>query len=240
MKNLKSFYLSLAAVVGVSVLGTALASAKDVAAPAKGTIAVAQAKKGTLADPDSVVWKTVQKTRMEVTTAFAGHPSIVGEASNSEVSAQAARAGNELFIRLQWEDSSENRHRGIGKFADGVAVEFPTDGSAETVPFMGGEGRRVNIWYWNASKNAGENLLANGFGTLTHLPVQDVKASGHYASGVWTVVFHRSLRPQSEDNISLAKNSGTKMPVAFAVWNGSNAERDGFKAVTMEWQNLKF
>lgn len=72
------------------------------------------------------------------------------------------------------------------------------------------------------------------------LPVQDVKASGRYADGTWTVVFHRPLKPQGDDNVPLANSSGANMPVAFAVWNGSNTERDGFKAVTLEWQGLKF
>jgi dimethylsulfide dehydrogenase subunit gamma/complex iron-sulfur molybdoenzyme family reductase subunit gamma len=31
-----------------------------------------------------------------------------------------------------------------------------------------------------------------------------------------------------------------EIPVAFAVWNGSNQERDGFKAVTLEWWRLRF
>ncbi|TNC96085.1 MAG: DMSO reductase family type II enzyme, heme b subunit [Stygiobacter sp.] len=239
MKNTRRFCLAVAAVAGVSLAGPALAGAAD-AAPADGNIAVVQVRKGKLADPAGAAWKSVPQTRMEVTTAFAGHPSIVGDATATEVNAQAARAGDELFIRLQWKDSSENRQRGIGKFADGVAVQFPTDGSKETQPFMGGEGKRVNIWHWSASKNAGENLVANGFGSLTRLPVQDVKASGHYANGTWTVVFHRPVKPQGDDNVPLANTSGANMPVAFAVWNGSNTERDGFKAVTLEWQGLKF
>jgi hypothetical protein len=29
-----------------------------------------------------------------------------------------------------------------------------------------------------------------------------------------------------------------RTPVVPAVWNGANAERDGFKATTLEWQLL--
>lgn len=239
MKNTKHFWLALATAAGVSLASMALAGGKD-AAPPDGTIAVSVIKKGALADPDGAAWKSVSQTRIEVSTAPAVHPSIVGEATITEVNAQAAALGDQLFIRVQWKDASENRDRGIGKFADGVAVEFPADGSEETSMIMGGDGRRVNIWYWNASKNAAENLVADGFGTLTRLPVQDVQASGNYAKGVWTVVFHRALKPQGDDNITLAIKKGTKLPVAFAVWNGGNSERDGFKAVTMEWHQLAF
>jgi dimethylsulfide dehydrogenase subunit gamma/complex iron-sulfur molybdoenzyme family reductase subunit gamma len=30
------------------------------------------------------------------------------------------------------------------------------------------------------------------------------------------------------------------MPIAFAAWDGENQERDGLKAVTMEWWQLNF
>lgn len=29
-------------------------------------------------------------------------------------------------------------------------------------------------------------------------------------------------------------------PLAFAVWNGANDERDSFKAVTLSWQLLRW
>jgi hypothetical protein len=31
-----------------------------------------------------------------------------------------------------------------------------------------------------------------------------------------------------------------QIPGAFAVWSGSNPERDGFKGVTLEWWILRF
>ncbi len=240
MKNSRCFYLALVVAVGVSLAGTTFAGAKDAAAA---TITVTPVKKGLLASPASAAWKSVPQAGIEVTTAFATHPYIIGKATATELKAQAAKSGDELFIRLQWKDSTADRQRGIGQFADAVAVEFATNGSAKTLPYMGGGGQRVNIWYWNASKNnVAQNLVADGFGTLTYLPAreQDVKASGNYANGTWTVVFHRALKTQWGDNVTLAIKSGTKLPMAFAVWNGSNAERDGFKAVTMKWQGLKF
>ncbi|MDE2227911.1 MAG: hypothetical protein KGL11_02575 [Alphaproteobacteria bacterium] len=237
MKSMRRFCLAMATVAGVSLAGAALGETQD-SAPA--TIVVAQGKTGALANPAGTVWKSVPQARVAVTTAPPGHPSIVGVATTTELKAQAAKSKNELFIRLQWKNPSKDQRRGIGQFADAVAVEFAADGSAETLPYMGGDGRRVNIWYWNASNNAAENLVANGFGTLTHVPVQDVKASGKYAHGIWTVVFHRAVKPQGDDNVTLQVKPGTNLPVAFAVWNGANKERDGFKAVTLQWQQLAF
>jgi DMSO reductase family type II enzyme heme b subunit len=235
----KQFRLILATVAIATIAGASLAIAQG-AAPADGTIKVGQIQEGTLTDPTEAAWNSVPQAGIDVATAFPGHPSIVGEATATGLLVQAAKLGNELYIRLQWKDSSLDGERGIGKFADGVAVQFAADGSDETQPFMGGDGRRVNIWYWNASKKAAENLVADGFGALTPAAIQDVKASGDHADGTWTVVFHRTLKAQGDDNVPLETKGGTNLPIAFAVWNGANSERDGFKAVTLEWQQLLF
>jgi DMSO reductase family type II enzyme heme b subunit len=239
MKDMKRVCLALAAAAGVSLAGPAFVGLQGAAA-AEGTIKVVQVRNGSLADPAAKAWKSVPQARIEVATAPPAHPSIVGAATTTELKVQAAKSGGDLFIRIQWKDPSANRESGIGRFADAVAVQFAADGSDGTSPLMGGEGRRVNIWYWNASNKAAENLVANGFGTLARAPVQDVKASGAYADGTWTVVFRRAVKPQGDDNVPLVVKDGTKLPVAFSVWNGSNAERDGFKAVTPQWQWLAF
>ena len=51
------------------------------------------------------------------------------------------------------------------------------------------------------------------------------------------MVFFRPYRSSEESAIKLSAKSG-RIPVAFAVWEGANQERDGLKAVTMAWQNL--
>ena len=239
MKDMRRFGLALAAAAGVSLAGTAFVGAQGAAA-AEATIKVVQVRNGSLADPAATAWKSVPQARVEVTTAPPGHPSIAGAATTTELMIQAAKSGGDLFIRLQWKDPSPNREKGVGRFVDAVAVQFAADGSDETSPLMGGEGRRVNIWYWSAGDNGAENLVANGFGMLARAAVQDVKASGAYADGTWTVVFRRAAKPQGDDNATLVAKEGTKLPVAFSVWNGSNAERDGFKAVTPQWQQLAF
>lgn len=46
------------------------------------------------------------------------------------------------------------------------------------------------------------------------------------------------LRPASDDGVQLGATR--QVPAAFAIWNGANQERDGFKAVTLEWWVLRF
>jgi DMSO reductase family type II enzyme heme b subunit len=49
------------------------------------------------------------------------------------------------------------------------------------------------------------------------------------------VQFTRALRTAQSDAVTL--KPGMRVPVAFAVWNGSAGDRDGKKSVTI-WQEL--
>jgi dimethylsulfide dehydrogenase subunit gamma/complex iron-sulfur molybdoenzyme family reductase subunit gamma len=53
----------------------------------------------------------------------------------------------------------------------------------------------------------------------------------------WAVVA-RPLRVKADEGVSL--QGRRRIPVAFAVWDGNNQERDGLKAVTLEWWQLRF
>ncbi len=74
-----------------------------------------------------------------------------------------------------------------------------------------------------------ENLLAEGFGTLTSLDVQDVEGSGAWNNDRWRVVFARALTPRTEGLASFATNRTAV--IAFAVWDGSSGDRNGQKSV---------
>jgi mono/diheme cytochrome c family protein len=85
-------------------------------------------------------------------------------------------------------------------------------------------------------RSAAEDLTAQGFGTLRAHPrdAQKVKATGEYSTGSYRVLFTRALAG-GRNTASLA--AGDRVPVSFAVWNGSAGDRDGKKSVTI-WQEL--
>jgi mono/diheme cytochrome c family protein len=85
-------------------------------------------------------------------------------------------------------------------------------------------------------RSAAEDLTAQGFGTLrAHpLPDQAITAVGEHTTGSYRVQFTRALAGVHTD-VQLAP--GQRVPVAFAVWNGSAGDRDGKKSVTI-WQEL--
>jgi len=82
-----------------------------------------------------------------------------------------------------------------------------------------------------------EDLNAGGIGTLTPQPLegQNVGGKGVWSDGQWRVVFFRSLESNGREDARLEDG----IPVAFAVWNGSEGDRNGNKAFSI-WYRLRF
>ncbi|MEY4529052.1 MAG: hypothetical protein RL768_2771 [Nitrospirota bacterium] len=93
-----------------------------------------------------------------------------------------------------------------------------------------------------------EDLNANGFSTLTTQVHQDVTGQGvwepagsvkggAYTGPTWRVVVTRALKTPDTNDVQLTP--GSTIPVAFAVWDGTNVERNGMKAIST-WFSLRF
>jgi hypothetical protein len=74
-----------------------------------------------------------------------------------------------------------------------------------------------------------ENLMAEGFGTLTTAEVQDVDGVGVWNDGRWRVLFAREFASADPELTSFG--IGEVTPVAFAVWNGNAGDRNGQKSI---------
>ena len=159
------------------------------------------------------------------------------------VDVRAARANGKLLVRMAWLDPTqdaaplpevpntppETRFRKLpteadDRFFDAAAVMFPAKPGAMTPSLqMGDTDDPVHIYYWNAAR--GPMLMeAAGRGT-TRRTGASFAAHGAYEKGRWTVALELPDLP-----------AGT--PVAFAVWNGSQKDRDGRKYFSV-WQVLK-
>jgi hypothetical protein len=161
------------------------------------------------------------------------------------VDVRTARAGGKLLVQLSWRDPThdaitlaevpntppETRFRKVqteadDRFFDAAAVMFPSkSGSGAIAPSlqMGDAEHPVEIYYWNATRGA-MLMEAQGRGT-TRRTGQNFPASGAYQNGQWNVIFELPDLP-----------AGTT--VAFAVWNGSQKDRDGRKYFSV-WQVLE-
>jgi hypothetical protein len=81
-----------------------------------------------------------------------------------------------------------------------------------------------------------EDLIAVGFSTLSLQDSQDVMGKGIYNPGKWSVVFLRDLQTKDKEDVVFTK--GSTVPIAFAIWDGNNEERDGLKSIST-WHDLK-
>lgn len=208
------------------------------AAPAAKTIRVLSAAGVDAASPEAAVWKKAPTTQVALQPAFPGHPAIVGTPATTQLAAQAVRAGDRLFVKLAWSDATANTAiKDTAQFADGAAVQFPVNGKASTTPFMGDAANAVNVWQWRGDGHA-QSLVAHGFGSATLVPGEGLTSAAVRTGSGWEVVFSRPLRVKPDEGASLPGKGS--MPIAFAAWDGANQERDGFKAVTLDWWALRF
>jgi mono/diheme cytochrome c family protein len=82
-----------------------------------------------------------------------------------------------------------------------------------------------------------EDANASGFGTLKPQPPsgQNVSGKGIWRDGSWSVLFVRDLKSKESDDVKFVVGQPT--PVAFAVWDGENRDRNGRKVVS-NWHKL--
>ena len=82
-----------------------------------------------------------------------------------------------------------------------------------------------------------EDANARGFGALKSQPPagQNVQGKGIWRDGSWSVIFVRPLKSKDPDDVKLTV--GKPVPIAFAVWDGQNRDRNGRKVVS-NWHKL--
>jgi DMSO reductase family type II enzyme heme b subunit len=170
-----------------------------------------------------------------VTLAAAVSPQMALRQTHGRVHALSARAlhnGEMLSVRLAWEDPAEDDEiRDLDQFADAAAIMFPL--LADANPFtMGDEQQPVNAWLWRADRPEPFDVIARGYSTSQRRAASEsgLVARGGHRGGKWVVVFQRPLLPGNGEFARF--EPGTTAKIAFAVWDGSNAERAGQKAVS--------
>ncbi len=198
-------------------------------------------------DPTSNIWSRVPEWRVRLEPAPAVHPSVElrrrADETGTDLRFSVASDRDRLYVRLRWNDASRDTETGHDRFRDGVAVEFALAGENSSY-VMGTPEAPVNIWYWRSDSETAEDLAAGGVGSLTALDDQILRADGVYeaaanrADSEWLVVISRRLEAYGRYQAVL--NRGGKVPVAFAVWQGSMGQRDGHKNASTGWLYLDF
>lgn len=86
-------------------------------------------------------------------------------------------------------------------------------------------------------KSPVEDANAAGFGSFRSQPIkqQNVQGKGVWHDGFWNVIFIRELKSKDAEDVKFI--TGQPVPVAFAIWNGEQGDRNGRKMVS-NWYQL--
>lgn len=250
---------SLLAVFAAIVAATCISSAQ-----AKEVLIKSTSAKTASLEPADEVWTKAQTVTVPLIKQTMVAPHGGGSVQSLEVS--SIYTDSEIYIRLSWQDATRDATYSMTeKYSDAVAVEFPLKESTLPSSIMGEKGLAVNIWQWRAiaeempedrfgfskaysdfyryrainefvkyePKSAVESLVAEGFGTITPTDMQDISGRGVWNEGRWTVIVKRKL--SAKQGARFKKNIA--VPVAFAVWDGSDSDRNGKKSVSF-WHTL--
>jgi len=199
-----------------------------------------------LIDPAGSEWQGAPAARLSLDpTPLISQPSVYVQAkwestdygTTGNLSVQALHNDNGIFFRLQWADATEDDDiRDTNQFTDAAAVLFPVKEDA-SLSSMGSPDQPVNAWYWRPDMETPFSVTSMGTGSTRRTVDPSLRGNGAYTGDAWAVVIGRALQSAGDGYVQLA--AGETAKVAFAVWEGSNEERAGLKAVTLEWQPLE-
>ena len=208
------------------------------------TASTVTADAAALADPLAIAWQSVPAKKIALNrTPRLYETESPSEVEIAEIELRTARAGSKLMVHLSWQDPTEDIAKiaaaprvptegrflkkpteATDRFFDAAAVMCPAKiGTAVPGLQMGDAQDPVTIYYWNAAR--GPMLMDARGRETTRRTGQGFPARAIYWAGTWSVSFELPDLPK-----------GT--PLAFAVWNGSQQDRDGRKYFTV-WHWLE-
>jgi hypothetical protein len=218
------------------------AAAANLTVPA----AASQLSADVLLDPVGLAWQHSSARLLALNRTpplYDTDPPAESEIPAAEV--RVIRSGGELLINLSWRDDTPDRAEitptpgappaqrrmkeltaATDRFFDAAAVMVPANvstGIASPSLQMGDANDPVTIYYWNAARGA-MLMEAQGRGT-TKRTGRSFPAQAVYREGKWHVAMELPELPAG-------------VPMAFAVWNGSQLDRDGRKYFSV-WYRLE-
>jgi hypothetical protein len=149
--------------------------------------------------------------------------------------------------KASWQADVERGFADVEDAHPGMAVDFypfAQPGATPIPPTLSHD--RTFLTGWGAGnplsdprrRSPVENLLAEGFGTLTAAGYGGLQGRGVWQGGHWQVVVKRALRTEAGDGVQFAPEGGL-VPVAIAVWQGGIGQVDGQKALS-GWHFVRF
>lgn len=194
-------------------------------------------------DPGAVDWAGVSATSVDMVPAPLGlQPNEYIQVSWEDrdygalesLDAKSVHDGERIALWLSWEKARPDTGAQEG-FTDSAALAFPIADTPD-ITSMGTPDAPIHLLHWMARKNTLRAVIAQGIGTSDEGAnvAQSVKAG--WSQGRWSVVFVRSL---TAGKTAASLVPGTQTQIGFAIWDGSNEERAGIKAVSADWTEFR-
>jgi len=191
-------------------------------------------------DPSATEWKSAAPVSLALNRTPPLYPTDAPATLDiPSVELRILRQPSGNFVRLEWADKTHDT-AALGKaerawqgehlvtqseatdhFSDACALMIPAKpvtGDLNPSLQMGDAEHPVRIFLWDSTRGAAI-MEASGRET-TKRTGQSFPARGQYAAGKWTVTMQLPDLPQST-------------PLAVAVWNGAQQDRDGRKYFTI-------
>jgi DMSO reductase family type II enzyme heme b subunit len=129
-----------------------------------------------------------------------------------------------------WQQSADGHFQDVHDQYNSQHVDFYFAHASATAADAGNLNSQIQ-------KTPVEDANARGFGTFASQPprAQNVRGKGIWHDGFWNVVFIRELKSKDDGDVKLAV--GKQVPVALAVWNGEQRDRNGRKVIS-NWYQL--
>jgi complex iron-sulfur molybdoenzyme family reductase subunit gamma len=139
--------------------------------------------------------------------------------------------GETWALRATWPGSGP----GERDFPDALAIALPVRNNP-VLALMGAKDAPIHYLRWSAKEEGVLSLLATGIGLSA--PGPDIKRTAQaVASGAnWQLVITRAMGTGKDiAPLTAGKSTG----VGFALWRGTNDERAGIKAFSIDWTELE-
>ncbi|MHC4181976.1 MAG: ethylbenzene dehydrogenase-related protein [Planctomycetota bacterium] len=201
------------------------------------------------------IWEDAELTEIPLAGQILVKPRLWNASINSTIIRSLYNKDNIAFL-LEWDDRTNKQDE---VFSDAVTMQFPVkipDGAKKPFFVMGDSGNKVYMLHWKAyhqqdvhseikeqvvedSKYLGlEDLVvveeSNAKGVtnykLQSRDNQETKGVGQWEDGRWRVLIKRPLFSGDKNDTNFEK--GKLIPFTLAVWDGSNVEHKGKKAVS--------
>lgn len=231
----------------LAALSLGTAHAKPAEAQAPDTIVVARKVRKISTEPTDKQW--LKASPMEVQLSRQRTIPLMDMNANEKLNAgpntQAATVrvlytAEAFGVWVQWADATQDElNTEEGGYGDAAALSLPVQaGAGVDLPYvgMGDIDHPVVI----ASKRANRHetherqFIAAGFGSLKPIDINtEMSLTYDEAAQTWTAVY---VRPFADGNVNLTGQA--VIPFSLALWNGSDLERGGYKAV-MRWHAIQ-